>query len=311
MRFYKRRRILQIKKYFPEAHIEKINSWKILKENMGDCEIISNGGKIHEIGEDIASKESSKTRYHQKKKAMTKSCDIESKQNIQRLLDIVEIKKNSKTKRKGITSVLVKERPDLIRERHQGIKLAKELAIEERMERFILEASNVKWRKWQQCFIEKATTHEIKSREILVVYDPLGNTGKSYLTTMFSLLYPDQTCNLQNGKSQNMFYSAGKVDDLKYVLMDLTRSDENSVNYSAIEKIKNGHFDTCKYDNENVCVKPPFFAIFTNFKLHWWALSLDRWSLLYIDKEKDTFKFFQRYNRDMKTYFNSDLNFQN
>ena len=127
---------------------------------------------------------------------------------------------------------------------------------------------------------------------------------------MFSLLYPDQTCNLQNGKSQNMFYSAGKVDDLKYVLMDLTRSDENSVNYSAIEKIKNGHFDTCKYDNENVCVKPPFFAIFTNFKLHWWALSLDRWSLLYIDKEKDAFKFFQRYNRDMKTYFNSDLNFQ-
>ena len=95
MRFYKRRRIPQIQKYFPEAHIEKINSWKILKENMGDCEIISNGGKIHEIGEDIASKESSKTRYHQKKKAMTKSCDIESKQNIQRLLDIVEIKKNS------------------------------------------------------------------------------------------------------------------------------------------------------------------------------------------------------------------------
>ena len=83
MRFYKRRRILQIKKYFPEAHIEKINYWKILKENMGDCEIISTGGEIHEIGEDIGSKESSKTRYHRKKRSMTKSCEIESKQNIQ------------------------------------------------------------------------------------------------------------------------------------------------------------------------------------------------------------------------------------
>ena len=49
MRFYKRRRILQIKKYFPEAHIEKINSWKILKENMGDREIISNGHSFYEI----------------------------------------------------------------------------------------------------------------------------------------------------------------------------------------------------------------------------------------------------------------------
>ena len=49
MRFYKRRRISQIQKYFPEAHIEKINSWKILKENMGDREIISNGHSFYEI----------------------------------------------------------------------------------------------------------------------------------------------------------------------------------------------------------------------------------------------------------------------
>ena len=183
------------------------------------------------------------------------------------------------------------------------------MAKDRRMEKLIEIAKTVKWRDWQQCFIEKATIEERNPREILVVYDSKGNTGKSYLSTMFSLLYPDETCNLQNGKSQNMFYSAGKVLDLKYVLMDLTRSDENCVNYSAIEKIKNGHFDTCKYDNENVCVEPPFFTIFTNFKLQWWSLSLDRWSLLYIDKENDSFKFFPRYNRDMKTYFNSDHNF--
>ena len=101
-----------------------------------------------------------------------------------------------------------------------------------------------------------------------------------------------------------MFHAAGKVDELKYVLMDLSRSDINSVNYSAIEQIKNGNFNTCKYNNENICFDPPFFVIFTNFELDWWSLSLDRWSLLYINKDH-TFKHFKRYDRSMKPFFKS------
>ena len=100
-----------------------------------------------------------------------------------------------------------------------------------------------------------------------------------------------------------MFHTAGKVDDLKYVLMDLSRSDFNSVNYGAIEQIKNGDFDTCKYNNINVCFAPPFFAIFTNFKLDWFSLSLDRWSLLKINKD-NTFRYYERFDSNMKYHFN-------
>ena len=49
-----------------------------------------------------------------------------------------------------------------------------------------------------------------------------------------------------------------------------------------------------------------FFATFTSFKLCWHSLSLDRWSLLYIDSQNVTFKFFPRFEWDMKMYFNSD-----
>ena len=259
--------------------------------------------KSFEIGEDRKSKQASKKRHYEQKKS-TKRSKLCSRSHIQALDDIVELQNNPKT-RTDLISHIFNQRPDLIRDRHQGIKLAKELAKEQKMKKLIMKANSVKWRDWQRFFIEKATKEEINSREILVVYDPKGNTGKSYLNTMFSLLHSDETCNLQNGFSQNMFYSAGKVNNLKYVLMDLCRSDEKWINYSAIEKIKNGSFDTCKYNNENVCVEPPFFAIFTNFKLHWWSMSLDRWSLLYIDSDNESFKFFPRYDRNMKMYFDS------
>ena len=307
LRLHIQKSILQIKKYFPSAVLENIVSWKNIKDKM--CRnALDNCLKSFEIGEDSKSKQASKKRHYEQKKSMRRS-EKAFTSHVQALGDIVKLQNNPKTRGTGIISHIFNQRPELIRERHQGIKLANEIAKEQRMKKLIIKANSVKWRDWQNWFIEKATKEEINSREILVVYDPKGNTGKSYLNTMFTLLHPGETCNLQNGLSQNMFYSAGKVNDLKYVLMDLTRSDEKWVNYSAIEKIKNGHFDTCKYNNENVCVEPPFFAIFTNFKLHWFSLSLDRWSLLYIDKENDTFKFFPRYERNMKMYFNSDPKF--
>ena len=302
MRFHKRKSILQIKKYFPSADLENIVSWKNIKDKMYR-NALDKHLKSFEIGEDWKSKQASKKSHFEQKKSMKRS-ELTSRSNIQALEDIVELQNNPKT-RTDLISHLFNQRPDLLRDRHQGIKLAKELAKEQKMNKLIIKANSVKWRDWQSWFIEKATKEEINPREILVVYDPIGNTGKSYLNTMFSLLHSDETCNLQNGFSQNMFYSAGKVNNLKYVLMDLCRSDEKWINYSAIEKIKNGSFDTCKYNNENVCVEPPFFAIFTNFKLRWRSMSVDRWSLLFIDSENDSFKFFPRYDRNMKMYFDS------
>ena len=69
------------------------------------------------------------------------------------------------------------------------------------------------------------------------------------------------------GLVKTRFYSGGKVNDLKYVLMGLARFDEKWINYSAIEKIKNGYFDTCKYNNENVCGGSIFlpFSLVSNY----------------------------------------------
>ena len=210
----KRRSILQIRNYFPNAKLEKINSWKGIKEKISGISIDKEDSKSFEIGEDSASKQAVRKRHYEQKKSLKRG-DTVTSSHLRDLYDVVELQKNPTTRKTGLTSHIFNCRPDLIRVRHQGIKLAKELAKERRTEKLIKIANSVKWRDWQHFFIRKATLEERNPREILVVYDPEGNTGKSYLSTMFSLLYPDKTCSLQNGKSRNMFYSTGKVDDLK------------------------------------------------------------------------------------------------
>ena len=46
---------------------------------------------------------------------------------------------------------------NIARQRHQEIKLAKEMVKEQRMKKLIIKANSVKWREWQNWFIEKAT----------------------------------------------------------------------------------------------------------------------------------------------------------
>ena len=294
----------QLLKHFPDATLKKITSWKNQKELITTS--TKNITKIIEIGNDKASKQSVKLHHHEKRMS-TKTYEKASKSSNQSLYEIVELKKQMGKRpantNEDLTSLLFKERPDLIRGRNEGIKLAKELSQNERMKKMRQKAESVKWREWQKWFFDKATNQHVSPREVLVVYDPIGNTGKSFLRKMFGVLYPNQTCKLQNGHSKDMFHTAGKVDDLKYVIMDLARSDCHSVNYSAIEQIKNGDFDTCKYNNINVCIDSPFFAIFTNFKLDWYSLSLDRWSLLYVNKD-NTFKYYERFDHSMKVHFN-------
>ena len=94
IRFIKRTSIVQIRNYFPNSNLEKINSWKHVKEL-----IIANakdkGGKLIEIGEDNKSKQEAKRRYYEQRK-LSKRKEKASIANIQSLYDIVEMKKELK-----------------------------------------------------------------------------------------------------------------------------------------------------------------------------------------------------------------------
>ena len=123
LRLHIQKSILQIKKYFPAAVLENIVSWSNIKDKM--CRnALDNHLKSFEIGEDSKSKQATKKRHYEQRKSMKRS-ELFSRSHIQALDDIVELQNNSKTRRTDLISHIFNERPDLIRERHQGIKISK------------------------------------------------------------------------------------------------------------------------------------------------------------------------------------------
>ena len=212
-RFSKPHSKRQLLKHFPGAILKKITSWKNQKELITLAKNNDNY-KIFEIGNDNDNKQSVKLHQH-KKRMLTKTYEKGSKSFNQSLYEIVELKKQMGKKpantNEDLTSLLFRERPDLIRTRKEGIKLANELSQNERMKKMRQKADSVKLRKWQKWFFDKATKQHVNPREVLVVYDPIGDTGKSFLKKMFGVLYPNQTCKLQNEYSKNMFHSAGNI----------------------------------------------------------------------------------------------------
>lgn len=75
------------------------------------------------------------------------------------------------------------------------------------------------------------------TRKILWVWEPVGNTGKSWLAKW--LVVNKGACYLQMGKKTDIAH-AYKGEEV--VAFDLTRSDKDFLNYDVLESLKNGVF---------------------------------------------------------------------
>ncbi len=143
------------------------------------------------------------------------------------------------------------------------------------------EAKKVVWLNWQQhlfnCLVEKPNP-----RRIFVIVDPVGNSGKSFFVTNYCRLYPNTTVLLSNTREADMFYNASNYAERRVVLLDISRSETQSINYGAIEALKNGFFVNSKYRSCSVDGPPPHLVIFTNSEPKYEALSMDRWYILHL-----------------------------
>jgi len=74
-------------------------------------------------------------------------------------------------------------------------------------------------------------------RKILWVWEPEGNTGKSWLAKW--LVVNRNACYLQMGKKTDIAHA---YKGEKVVAFDLTRSDKDFLNYDVLESLKNGVF---------------------------------------------------------------------
>ena len=115
-------------------------------------------------------------------------------------------------------------------------------------------------RPWQQTLLDKLLA-PANDRTIYWMYDPKGNQGKS---TLCKFLVSNHDAIMLTGKAENMFSA---YDNQRIILVDLPRAtDDKYINYSAIEKLKDGLFFVGKYESHQHY--RPFNAhvvVFSNF----------------------------------------------
>jgi hypothetical protein len=85
-----------------------------------------------------------------------------------------------------------------------------------------------------------------------------------------------------------MLHAAQLCVERRVVLIDLMRSEKENIPYDGIEALKNGSFITSKYKSKFVDGFPPHMVVFTNFELNYQALSLDRWTIIRLQKQDNS-----------------------
>lgn len=133
---------------------------------------------------------------------------------------------------------------------------------------------------WQKEIVDKVTT-TADYRDILWIWQPIGNTGKTYLAKYLHYFYG---AILTGGKSEDMKYAIMRWKQITghypiTIIIDLARSDNITNNgYNTIQQIKNAIFFSGKYQSGMVAsCNPPNVVVFANKPPNLNAMSLDRW----------------------------------
>lgn len=127
---------------------------------------------------------------------------------------------------------------------------------------------------WQK-EVEDIVKAEPDDRTIHWIWDPEGNTGKSQLCKYLSAKWNSM---LLNGKQNDILYMCAQHEAQAY-LFDLTRAQQDYVQYHSMEILKNGCYMTGKYEGDKVLRHSPHIFVFANFPPKMSALSADRWSI--------------------------------
>lgn len=128
---------------------------------------------------------------------------------------------------------------------------------------------------WQK-EAERIMLGEPDDRTVFWIWDSQGNMGKTAFCKYMIVKHGASV--IGNGKSADISYAL--KDDPKIVLLNLTRTVEGTVNYAAIESIKDGLIFSGKYESRMKVFNPPHVFVFANFAPVIENMSEDRWEIV-------------------------------
>lgn len=134
---------------------------------------------------------------------------------------------------------------------------------------------------WQKAVLGWVTDRSNRGdREILWIWEPVGNVGKSALVRHLIIV---SNAVLIGGKKGDVFYHFSQQLkaklDVPIVVLDLSRTIEEYVSYESLECLKNGYFVCGKYESCQCVFNPPTIVVFANFCPQRTKMSLDRWRI--------------------------------
>lgn len=125
-------------------------------------------------------------------------------------------------------------------------------------------------------------------RTITWYHDAIGGSGKTALAKHIMATLPCSQF-FSGGKFADMAYQIIKAKkDPKVIVINLPRTADGRVSYSAIESMKDGILQSGKYEGGFRIFAPPHVVVFANFLPTMEALSLDRWEIRYLEARRRT-----------------------
>lgn len=137
-------------------------------------------------------------------------------------------------------------------------------AVTERMQKAIL-------RPWQEIVVEKIKNQD--NRQILWITDFLGNNGKTFLAEYLETL---GAFVILGGAKRDIAYA---YDEQEIVVIDVPREDQEKMDYSLLECLKNGWLWCPKYHSRLKRFKPAKILVLANWYPKVDRLSGDRWNI--------------------------------
>ena len=130
---------------------------------------------------------------------------------------------------------------------------------------------------WQTKAIKKLLSQD--DRKVLWVIDPIGNTGKSFLSKWLAAIH--DAFEITSGATKDIAYAYNRQ---KVVVFDFSRQKQDFVNYAVIEDFKNGRIFSPKYESASIRFESAKVIVFSNWEPDQSMLSKDRWDIMRITK---------------------------
>jgi len=153
-----------------------------------------------------------------------------------------------------------------------------------RKEQYIKDTfTDVKWYPWQEEILE-IITKKPNRRTINWYWETTGNVGKSFLC---EYLFLTEKALIINGKSNDIFnavktYIEIHKDEPTLIIADIPRDNKEYITYGTLEKLKDGVFNSGKYEGGQIWLPPLHLICFANFEPNKTKISEDRWNIVEI-----------------------------